>query len=67
MPIRDIALFGILAVGAPFMLLHPWIGVLYWVWFGLMNPHRLSWGLAYNFQLRHHRPADARRTVFHQG
>ena len=32
------------------MLLHPWIGVLYWVWFGLMNPHRLSWGLAYDFQ-----------------
>ena len=50
MPIRDLSLFGILAVGVPFILLHPWIGVLYWVWIGLMNPHRLSWGPAYNFQ-----------------
>ena len=50
MPIRDLSLFGILAVGVPFILMHPWIGVLYWVWIGLMNPHRLSWGPAYNFQ-----------------
>ncbi len=50
MPIRDLVLFGILAVGVPLILRHPWIGVLYWVWLGLMNPHRLSWGPAYDFR-----------------
>jgi len=50
MPIRDILLFGILAVAAPLILRSPWIGVIYWVWLGLMNPHRQAWGPAYDFQ-----------------
>jgi len=50
MPLRDLALFGILAVGVPLILAHPWIGVIYWVCIGLMSPHRLSWGPAYDFQ-----------------
>lgn len=50
MPIRDLVLFGILAVGVPVILRHPWIGVIYWAWLGLMNPHRQAWGPAYNFQ-----------------
>lgn len=49
MPLRDLALFAILAVGVPLILRHPWIGVLYWAWIGLMNPHRQSWGVAYEF------------------
>jgi probable O-glycosylation ligase (exosortase A-associated) len=47
---RDIALtlfiFGLL----PFVLARAWIGVLLWTWIGLMNPHKLTFGFAYNFQ-----------------
>lgn len=45
---RDIALtlvfFGIVAL----VLKRPYIGVYLWTWLGLMNPHRLTWGFAYN-------------------
>ena len=33
----------------PFILVRPWIGILLWSWLGYMNPHRLSWGFAYDF------------------
>ena len=42
-------MFGILAVLVPAILVHPYIGALAWVWFGVMNPHRLSWGAAHDF------------------
>jgi putative inorganic carbon (hco3(-)) transporter len=46
---RDIAIslvvFGLL----PFILIHPYIGVLVWTWLSMMNPHRLAFGFAYNF------------------
>lgn len=29
---------------------HHHVPVLMWAWFSLMNPHRLTWGFAYNFQ-----------------
>jgi putative inorganic carbon (hco3(-)) transporter len=47
---RDIALFLIVAVGIPFILRNPAVGIGYWVWFSLMNPHRAAWGFAYSFQ-----------------
>jgi putative inorganic carbon (hco3(-)) transporter len=50
MPIRDLVLFAIVAVAIPFILRHPWIGVLFSAWFGLMNPHRLTWGPAHDFR-----------------
>lgn len=49
MSLRDIFLFIVLAgvvVTAP---RRPFIGALAWVLFGVMNPHRLTWGLAYDF------------------
>ena len=49
MPLRDIGLFLGFAVIAPAILLHPYIGALLWVVFGLLNPHRLTFGPAYNF------------------
>lgn len=49
MPLRDLLLFGIFATVMPMALLHPYIGALMWVVFGLMNPHRLTFGPAYNF------------------
>lgn len=49
MGIRDFIVFAVVLGGLPFILRRPWIGVMYWVWIGLMNPHRESWGLAYSF------------------
>ncbi len=33
----------------PIILVRPHIGLLAWSWLGYMNPHRLTWGLAYSF------------------
>lgn len=40
-----IIVFGLL----PWIILRPHIGVLTYTWLGLMNPHRLTYGFAYNF------------------
>jgi len=40
-----IAVFG----SIPFILKRTYIGVLVWSVLGYLNPHRLSWGFAYNF------------------
>jgi probable O-glycosylation ligase (exosortase A-associated) len=48
-PLRDIGLFAAFGVVIPMALVHPYIGSLLWVVFGLMNPHRLTFGPAYNF------------------
>jgi len=48
MPIRDIAVtVGILAT-LPYCLARPWVGLLVWSWISYMNPHRLTWGFAYD-------------------
>jgi probable O-glycosylation ligase (exosortase A-associated) len=49
MPLRDLLLFGMFGAIMPMALLHPYIGALMWVLFGVMNPHRLTYGPAYNF------------------
>ncbi len=46
---RDVALFAIIFGAVPFILRHPYVGVLVWSWLSYMNPHRLAWGAAYNF------------------
>lgn len=46
---RDIAIFLIVAGGIPFILRNPAVGIGYWVWLSLMNPHRAAWGFAYSF------------------
>jgi probable O-glycosylation ligase (exosortase A-associated) len=33
----------------PLIIARPHVGVLVWSWIGYMNPHRLTWGLAYDF------------------
>src|SRR5699024_1926779 len=33
----------------PFILTSPYIGLLIWSWIGYMNPHRLTYGFAYDF------------------
>lgn len=49
MSLRDLFLFGVLAILVPAILVHPYIGALAWVVFGVMNPHRLAWGAAHDF------------------
>jgi probable O-glycosylation ligase (exosortase A-associated) len=43
---RDIALTVLIIGLLPVCLVRPWIGVLVWYWFGLMNPHMFAWGFA---------------------
>lgn len=50
MYLRDITLFAFLAVLVVMTLRKPAWGVLAWVLFGVMNPHRLTWGPAQEFQ-----------------
>jgi probable O-glycosylation ligase (exosortase A-associated) len=33
----------------PVILARPYVGILAWSWLGYMNPHRLTWGFAYDF------------------
>src|SRR5687768_3461758 len=48
MPIRDITLVLFVLSVLPFALSRPHVGILLWTWIGLMNPHKLTWGFAYN-------------------
>ena len=48
MPIRDITLVLFVCAVLPFALSRPHVGILLWTWIGLMNPHKLTWGFAYN-------------------
>lgn len=48
-PVRDLIVTLIIFTSLPAILARPHIGVLVWSWLGYMNPHRLTWGFAYNF------------------
>lgn len=45
---RDILVTIIVAVGCFHTLRKPYIGILLWSWLSYMNPHRLSYGFAYD-------------------
>jgi len=45
---RDIIITLFVLGTLPFVLARPYVGVLVWSWLGYMNPHRLTWGFAYN-------------------
>lgn len=47
---RDILLTLTIFGSIPVILVKPHIGVLMWSWISYMNPHRLTWGFAFNFQ-----------------
>jgi probable O-glycosylation ligase (exosortase A-associated) len=49
MSIRDLILFALILGSLPVCFLRPWIGVLIFSWIGYMNPHRFTWGAAYDF------------------
>ena len=46
---RDILVAAIVFGSLPLVLARPYIGILVWSWLGYMNPHRLSYGFAYDF------------------
>jgi len=48
--LRDLAVFLLLIVIVVATLRRPYYGTLGWVLFGILNPHRLTWGPAYSFQ-----------------
>jgi putative inorganic carbon (HCO3(-)) transporter len=46
---RDLIIFaGVLGM-LPFCFTRPFFGLLVWSWLGYMNPHKLAWGLAFDF------------------
>src|SRR5690348_5805230 len=46
---RSILVAGIVFALLPVILFKPYIGVLVWSWLSYMNPHRLTYGFAYDF------------------
>lgn len=46
---RDIVLTVIVMGILPMILKRPYLGIYTWCWFAYMNPHRLTWGFAYDF------------------
>ena len=46
---RDAIIFLMIFGSIPFILKRPAIGVLVFTWLSLMNPHRLTYGAAYDF------------------
>jgi probable O-glycosylation ligase (exosortase A-associated) len=46
---RDIVLTAIFFGMLPFVFSRPYVGIYIWSWLGFMNPHRLTYGFAYEF------------------
>jgi putative inorganic carbon (HCO3(-)) transporter len=46
---RDLLIFGLVFGGLPFIFKRPSVGVLMFIRLSLMNPHRLTYGAAYDF------------------
>ena len=45
---RDYGLTAFIIALLPLCLMRPWIGIVVWYWFGLMNPHRHTWDFAFS-------------------
>lgn len=48
---RDFIIVLIVFGSIPFILMRSHIGILMWYWVSLMNPHRLTWGYAYQMHV----------------
>lgn len=46
---RDIFILLVVFSTIPMIFLRPHVGILAWCWISYMNPHRFSWGFAYEF------------------
>lgn len=51
MSLRDLLVIAIVLLGALVAMRRPWIGVMLWTWISIMNPHRYTWGIAYDAPL----------------
>ncbi|MCK5506819.1 MAG: putative O-glycosylation ligase, exosortase A system-associated, partial [Thermodesulfovibrionia bacterium] len=49
MSFRDLIIFAVIFSTIPFCFMRPWIGIIVFSWIGYMNPHRFTWGMAYDF------------------
>lgn len=47
--LRDLVLTAFIFGLLPIVLFRPHLGILLWTWVGLMNPHKMTWGFAYDF------------------
>jgi putative inorganic carbon (HCO3(-)) transporter len=47
--VRDAIVFLIIFGSVPFIFKRPALGVMMFTWISLMNPHRLTYGAAFNF------------------
>ena len=47
---RNIFLLSFVLALIPVAFIKPHVGILLWSWISYMNPHRISWGLIYDFQ-----------------
>jgi probable O-glycosylation ligase (exosortase A-associated) len=45
---RDYLLIALIFGSMPLAVFNPFIGILAWSWISYMNPHRLSWSIAYS-------------------
>ena len=48
---RDFLIVGLVVAGSFAALRRPWIGIMVWTWLSIMNPHRFTWGFAYDAPL----------------
>ena len=46
---RDFLLLAVILGSVPVCFVNPYFGVLMWYWVTYFNPHRFTWGIAYNF------------------
>ena len=46
---RDLLIMLMVFGSIPLIIMRPWLGIIMWCWLGFMNPHRLTWGFAYDF------------------
>jgi putative inorganic carbon (HCO3(-)) transporter len=46
--LRDVFITALILGSLPFIFWRPQAGVLMWVWISVMNPHRMTWGFAYD-------------------
>src|SRR5262245_15052453 len=45
---RDLHVTALIFASLPYIFKRPYVGVLVWTWISFMNPHRLTWGFAFN-------------------
>lgn len=51
MSLRDLIIIALVLGGSLVALRRPWVGVMVWTWLSIMNPHRYTWGWAYDMPL----------------